>query len=135
MINIAHSIQILNKIIYLIYYFLIVSLITQLFVWFSNIIKFFSLFHVTQVNSHNLTLNTDLQRYFKFFSLYWQGRALFDTGDSDRHQHVLYQMRPISTRSDVESLSYDPKTKCQTVKNDSFFGRIFYFLGKSRTKN
>ena len=44
-----------------------------------------------------------------------QGRALFDTGDSDVHQHELYQMRPHSTWSDEESLSYDPKTKCQTV--------------------
>jgi hypothetical protein len=48
----------------------------------------------------------------------WQGRALFDTGDSDVHQHVLYQIRPHSTLCDVESLSYDPKTMCQTVKND-----------------
>ncbi len=49
----------------------------------------------------------------------WQGRALFDTGEYDVHQHVLYQMRLHSTWSDVESLSYDPKTICQTVKNDS----------------
>ncbi len=67
----------------------------------------------------------------------WQGRALFDTGDSDVHQCVLYQMRPHSTRSDVKSLSYDPKTICQTVKNDSlknenrpkelFLGRFLTF--------
>ncbi len=29
---------------------------------------------------------------------------------------VLYQMRPHSARSDVEYLSYDPKTMCKAVK-------------------
>ncbi len=51
----------------------------------------------------------------------WQGRALFDTCDSDVHQHVLYQMRPHSTRYDEESLSYDP----MKIGQKSFFGTLF----------
>jgi hypothetical protein len=68
-------------------------------------------------------------------------------GRQNVHQHVLYQRRPHSTRSDVAGLSYQTETMYQSVKNDkndsknmkigqkSFFGTIFDFLSKSDTEN
>jgi hypothetical protein len=65
-------------------------------------------------------------------------------GRQNVHQHVLYLLRPHSTRTDDAGWSYGTETICQTVKNDSkkikigqksFFGRIIDFLSKSDTEN
>ncbi len=66
----------------------------------------------------------------------WQGRALFDTGDSDVHQHVLYQIKtPIDpVRCGISELwSENHMSDCQKLQLKKWKSAKRAFLGRYLT--